>query len=191
MILNCTKYVAIPIVMLYASLGCKKREAASFDPSGLTESELNEPVEEIVESTKKEIAELKKTPDFYQEKLAAEPKKSSDEWRRLIDTLNAGMTLEQVESVLPSKSLSGSYLWAYSGMRLEDTRQTMIWALDSQHATAIEVDFSGDRAWDDAGNPKPRTIRYSNRITGRPWLLFHSNNLDEYGILRHSDCRIP
>ena len=179
------------LTSLLVYVGCEKSEEPNDDPSGLSELKLNAPMGEVFESTKKQIEELRKTPSFYQEKLAAEPVKSGDEWRKIIDTLHAGMTIEQVEAVLPRKSMSGSYLWAYSGMRIEDTRQTQIWAVDSKHAVAVEVDFSGDYAWDDDGKPKPRTVRYSNRITGRPWLLFHSNTLDEYGMIDRNDCRIP
>ena len=186
-----SKCLSASLAFLLVCVGCKKSEERNIDPSGLSELELNAPIEEIVELTKEQIEELKQPPSFYQEKLAAEAGKSADEWRKIIDTLHAGMTVEQVEAVLPRKSMSGSYLWSYSGMRIEDTRQTQIWAVDSKHAVAVEVDFTGDYAWDNAGKPKPRTVRYSNRITGRPWLLLHSNSLDEYGMIDRSDCRIP
>ncbi len=161
-----------------------------MDPSGLSDAVLDSPVVTGKEMNQADIDKLNKGSDFYRDKLAKVASKPTEEWMRIIDGLNPGMLLEQIESVLPRNSMGGSSLWSYDGMRIEDVRQTMIWALDARHAVAVEIGSEGDRAWDADGKPTPRTKRYSNRITGRPLLIFHTNQLDDYGTLKREHCRL-
>lgn len=185
--MNRFTFIALSSVVVLVACD-RNRLVSSGDISGLNTAELSAPLSEPSRATKEQIEAMKKGADHYTSELIACPKLGLEEWQRRIDSLHAGMFVSQVEKIFPRKSVSGSTLWAYSGILSTNLRQTHVWAIDSEFAVAVEEDSSGDDLWLKEGSPKPRLQRHANRITSRPILLRHKGILNEWGGLDRKNC---
>ncbi len=129
-----------------------------------------------------QLAADTKAAQTWADKLAAQPHHTEAEWREQIRKVTVGMTWEEVVALLPQKTVSIDYMQRDEFD--EEDLHTSIYALDGEFAVALTFDFKGDKAWNAAGQPKPRPKADENHLARPPILMRHDKKPDPYNEIR-------